>query len=288
MITIPKEDLCRLELQANAIRQDIIRMVHTARSGHPGGALGLADVFTVLYHYHARIRAEDPLWPDRDYVLLSNGHACPVWYAALASKGFFDANELMNFRKISSLLQGHPHMPDTPGVENSGGPLGQGTSQAVGIALGLRLQSKTSDVYCICSDGEHQEGQVWEAVQFAGRERLGNLVFFMDWNHIQIDGRTPDITNDERYYKQSYEAFGWRVFSIKNHDICLLKNTLENARNYRKGPVLILADTIPGKGVDFMENNHKWHGRAPNDAEKEDALRQLEAERKLIKQRYGL
>jgi len=274
-MSIPVHDLKALRLQAYALRKDIITMVSNAKSGHPGGALGMAELFTVLYHYHAHIQPDNPLWEQRDYILVSNGHTCPVWYAALASRGFFNKDELNNFRKINSLLQGHPHMPTTPGVENSGGPLGQGTSQAVGIAFGLQLKNNDRDVYCITSDGEHQEGQSWEAIMLAARYKLNNLIFIVDWNRIQIGGSTEPMIGD---LEHKYQSFGWKTYTVDGHDITAIKQALDDARNHKESPAVLLAQTIPGKGVDFMENDYAWHGKAPNAEQTAQALEQLDKE----------
>jgi len=272
-------------LIANDLRQDIVRMLVEAKSGHTAGPLGMADIFAVLYFAHARVDPAKPAWEGRDYILVSNGHICPVWYATLARKGFFPADQLMSFRKINSLLQGHPHVGPIPGVENSGGPLAQGLSQAAGVALALRIDKRPNRVYCICSDGEHDEGQAWEAALFAAFHRLGNLSLIMDRNNIQIDGPTDRVMGLEPL-ADKYRAFGWHVVEIDGHDIGEIRNALRKADEETERPTMIIAKTVPGKGVREFENNYEWHGKPPSAEQGARALLELQEERERIGRRW--
>ncbi len=275
-----------LAIIANGARQDIVRMLLEAKAGHTAGPLGMADIFTVLYYDWAKVDPQRPDWEGRDYVLVSNGHICPVWYVTLAGRGFFPKDDLMHFRKINSLLQGHPHNETIPGVENSGGPLAQGLSQAAGIALALKRDKKANRVFCICSDGEHDEGQAWEAALFAGHYALGNLTLIMDRNNIQIDGFTNDIMNLEPL-ADKYRAFGWHVTEIDGHSIPEIRKALASADKAKDRPTMIIARTIPGKGVAEFENRFEWHGKPPNEDEAKKALAQLAQERQRIEKKSG-
>lgn len=264
----------RLEKIANEIRLDIIEMLLAAGSGHSAGPLGMADVFTTLYFHTAKIDAAKPIESKRDRIFLSNGHICPVWYATLAHAGFFPRSELKTLRKLGSRLQGHPHRGSLPGVENTGGPLGQGLSQAVGAALALRLDKSRSHVFCLMSDGEQEEGQTLEAVMCAGKYQLNNLTAIMDRNNIQIDGPTEKIMPLEPL-ADKYRAFNWHVIEVDGHNIRMIADAFDEARAVAEKPTLILAHTIPGKGVDFMENDYEWHGKPPDKDQAREALRQL-------------
>lgn len=264
----------RLEKIANDIREDIIAMLLAAGSGHSAGPLGMADVFTALYFHVAKIDPRKPRDEKRDRVFLSNGHICPVWYATLAHAGFFPREELKTLRKLNSRLQGHPHNKSLPGIENTGGPLGQGLSQAVGAALALRLNKSRSRVFCLMSDGEQEEGQTWEAVMCAGKYRLNNLVAIMDRNNIQIDGPTEFVMPLEPI-ADKYRAFNWHVIEVDGHNIRAIVEACDEARSVIEKPTLILAHTTPGKGVDFMENDFEWHGKTPTKEEAREALKQL-------------
>lgn len=264
----------RLEKIANEIRLDIIEMLLAAGSGHSAGPLGMADVFTTLYFHTAKIDSIKPLDAKRDRIFLSNGHICPVWYAALAHAGFFPRKELKTFRKLGSRLQGHPHLGSLPGIENTGGPLGQGLSQAVGAALALRLDKSRSRVFCLMSDGEQEEGQTFEAVMCAGKYQLNNLTAIMDRNNIQIDGPTEKIMPLEPL-ADKYRAFNWHVIEVDGHNIRMIADAFDEARAVAEKPTLILAHTIPGKGVDFMENDYEWHGKPPDKDQAREALKQL-------------
>lgn len=259
---------------ANTIRRDIIEMLVRAKSGHAAGPMGMADIFATLYFHVLRHNPDKPNWALRDRLVLSNGHICPVLYATLARAGYFPISELKTYRQFGSRLQGHPNRDDLPGIENSSGPLGQGYSQAVGMALALRLDGSSSQVYCISSDGEHNEGQVWEAAMSAAKFRLHNLAVIIDRNNIQIDGHTEDVMPLESL-KAKYEAFNWHVIEIDGHNFEQIIDACQMAKAVYEKPVAIIARTVPGKGVDFMQWNHEWHGKAPNPKEGKDALKQL-------------
>ncbi len=269
------EKIEELELKANEIRQDIIKTLIEAGSGHSAGPLGMADVFCALYFGGIlAYNSKDPLWEERDRVILSNGHICPVWYVTLAHAGFFPRAELATLRKINSRLQGHPHYGEPPGVENTGGPLGQGLSQAVGKALAARMDGAKWWVYCLMSDAEHDEGQTWEAVMFAGKEKLGNLTAIVDRNNIQIDGFTEDIMPLEPL-KEKYESFNWHVLEVDGHNIDAVIDACSEAKAIFNKPSVIIAHTIPGKGVEFMEREWEWHGKPPKPDEALQALKDL-------------
>ncbi len=264
-----------LNQKANSIRQLIIQMIAQAGSGHPGGALGLADIFSVLYFGQVlNYDAQNPNWDDRDYLLLSNGHTCPVWYATLALAGFFPPEELKTFRSFDSRLQGHPRAGTLAGIENTSGPLGLGLSQACGMATGLKLQKRNNRVFCVLSDGEHQEGQTWEAYMFGAQQQLTNLTILIDRNQIQISGLTENVMRLEPL-KDKIASFNWRVHEIDGHNYDQIRWALSLPSDEQGKPTAIICQTIPGKGVDFMENNHVWHGKVPSPEETERALSQL-------------
>ncbi|MDP2812553.1 MAG: transketolase [bacterium] len=265
----PKE----LKTIANRLRQDVIEMLTRAGSGHPGGSLGMADIFAVLYFNVLKHSPASPNNHHRDKLVLSNGHICPILYASLARAGYFPLVKLKTLRRLNSQLQGHPHNLSLPGVEVSSGPLGQGISQAVGMALAARLDKREQQIFCISSDGEHNEGQLWEAVMSAKKFKLNNLIVIVDKNGIQIDGYTKDIMPLDPL-KKKYLSFGWQVIEINGHNYKQIINALNKARQ-TKAPVAIIAKTILGKGVSFMENDFNWHGKAPNKIEAEKALKQL-------------
>lgn len=249
--------------KANDIRQDIIQMLLSAKSGHSAGPLGMADVFSALYfggilHY----KPEEPAWDGRDYLVLSCGHINPVLYATLAEAGFFPKDELQTLRKFGTRLHGHPHNLALPGIETSSGPLAQGSSQACGFAMGLRADHKRNQVYLIMSDGEQQEGQTWEAVMFAGKYKLHNITAIMDRNNIQIDGNTEDVMPLESL-RNKYESFNWHVLEVDGHNLQAIADACMEAKAVYEKPTLVIAHTIPGKGVDYMENNYLWHGAPP-------------------------
>lgn len=252
-----------LKLKANDIRQDIIEMLLAAKSGHSAGPLGMADVFCALYFNVLKHDPANPLWEDRDRVILSCGHICPVLYAALAESGYFPKEELKTLRKLGTRLHGHPHNLSLPGIETSSGPLAQGTSQAVGFAYGLMMDAKRRQrVYLIMSDGEQQEGQTWEALMFAGKNKLHNLTAIVDRNNIQIDGFTENIMPLEPL-RDKYEAFGWHVLEVDGHNLDMIIDACHEAETIYEKPTVIIAHTIPGRGVDFMEGRFEWHGSPP-------------------------
>jgi transketolase len=263
-----------LEIQANEIRRSIIKMLVSAGSGHSAGPLGMADIFTVLYFEIMNHRPKDPRWAHRDRLVLSCGHIAPVLYATLAHAGYFPIKELATLRKFGTRLHGHPHNLVTPGIETSSGPLGQGLSQAIGMALAAKLNGERHRVYCIMSDGEQQEGQIWEAVMYAGARKLSSLTAIMDRNNIQIDGPTEQVMPLEPI-KEKYEAFGWHVIEVDGHNMRQIIDACDQAQAIVEKPTLILAHTIPGKGVDFMEYDYHWHGKPPKPEEAVIALKEL-------------
>lgn len=270
-----KYSLPDLKKMANSIRQDIVRSLKSSGSGHPGGSLGMADIFAVLYFNILNYQAKNPTWQKRDRLILSNGHICPVLYASLARAGYFPLAKLKTLRKINSDLQGHPHNLSLPGVEVSSGPLGQGISQAVGMALASQIDKLNNHVFCITSDGEHDEGQLWEAVMTASKYKLGNLINIIDYNGIQIDGQTKDIMPLGNL-KAKYQSFGWKVLEMNGHNLKQIIKIIKQAKAYQKSPVAIIAHTILGKGVSFMENKYTWHGKAPNQEQTFRALEELQ------------
>lgn len=257
------DSIKELEIKANKVRQDIIKMLMEAGSGHSGGPLGMADVFTALYFHILNHDPAKPDWIERDRLILSNGHICPVRYAAMAHAGYFPVSELKTLRKLGSRLQGHPHRTSLPGVETTSGPLGSGLSQSCGLALAGRLDSAKWRVICLMSDGEQDEGNTWEAAMFAGKYKLNNLTALMDRNNIQIDGHTEDIMPLEPL-KEKYEVFNWHVIEVDGHNMQQIIDAFEEAKRIFEKPTLILAHTIPGKGVSFMENRFEWHGMPPD------------------------
>ncbi len=261
-----------LEQKAKDIRVDIVEMLCAAGSGHPGGSLSLADVFSYLYFSGVlNIDPKDPGKKDRDRVVLSKGHACPVLYATLAEKGYFDKGELKTLRKYGSMLQGHPDMNKTPGVDMTTGSLGQGLSCAVGMALAAKLDSSGIKVFAILGDGECDEGQIWEAAMAARHYRLDNLIAIVDLNGLQIDGFTKDIM-DTTPMAEKWRSFGWKTYEIDGHDLDVIEDTVGKAISVVGSPVCIVANTTKGKGVTFMENACDWHGNAPSEEEKDRAI----------------
>ncbi len=265
-----------MDLKKNAleIRKDMLIMLNKAGSGHTAGPLGMTDIFTYLYFNFLKVNPKKPLDPNRDYLILSNGHICPVQYTVLAHKGFFPKTHLATLRKLSSPLQGHPHRTQLPGIETTSGPLGSGISQACGVALGLKLDKKPNRVVCITSDGEHQEGNTWEAILLAAKYKLNNLIVIVDRNKIQIDGNTEDIM-PLGSLKDKYKAFEWSVQEINGHDFEEIEKALEKADKIKTMPSVIVANTTPGKGVKFMEDDYTWHGKTPSEDELREALEEL-------------
>ena len=270
-LTIPQ-----IEQKANDIRRDIIQMLAAAGSGHSAGPLGLSDIFAALYFNVMNIRPEEPEWAERDVFFLSNGHCVPVQYATMAEAGYFPVEELVTLRKLGSRLQGHPEREKLPGLENTSGPLGSGLSQASGYAYSLQYIDENPQrfVYVVMGDGELNEGNIWEAAMFAGKYKLSQLVAFVDRNNIQIDGTTEDVMPLEDL-KGKWESFGWHVIEIDGHNITSIIDATSQARAITNRPTVIIAHTIPGKGVDFMEYNYKWHGMPPNAEQAKEALEDL-------------
>ncbi len=262
-----------LEEQANSIRQDIIKMLLEAGSGHSAGPLGMADIFTALYFHVLKIDPKNVTDPDRDRLVLSNGHICPVLYTTMAHRGYFPISELATLRKLGTRLQGHPHREALPGLETTSGPLGSGLSQASGMAYVAKMDNLKWRTYCLTSDGEHDAGNTWEAVLFAGKNHLP-LTAIMDRNNIQIDGVTEEIMPLESV-KAKYEAFNWHVIEIDGHNFAQIVDACDQALAVVEKPTMILAHTIPGKGVDFMEKKFEWHGKPPNAEEAKLALHEL-------------
>lgn len=259
---------------SNDLRKDIIETIYCAGSGHPGGSLSIIDIITYLYFEKMNVDPQNPKMENRDKLILSKGHAAPAQYAALAKKGFFDKSELKNLRKLGSILQGHPDVKKCPGIEVSTGSLGQGFSNACGIAIGNKLDNKDSKVYVILGDGEIQEGIVWEAAMSASQFKLDNLVAIIDRNGIQLDGRTEEIMNVERL-KDRWESFGWNVVECNGNDFDEISEAFNILENSKGKPSVIIAETIKGKGVSFMEDNVAWHGAAPNEEQRKIALEEL-------------
>ncbi|NMB42395.1 MAG: transketolase [Firmicutes bacterium] len=264
-----------LKLKAKKLRKDVISMIYRAASGHPGGALSALDILIVLYYTVMNIDPKNYLDIERDRLVLSKGHACPALYAVLADRGFFPSDWLDFLRKIDSPLQGHPDMRRIPGIEMSTGSLGQGLSAANGMALAARLDGSRRRVYVILGDGEIQEGQVWEAAMTAAHYRLDNLTAFLDYNGLQIDGWIRDVKSLEPL-AEKWRAFGWHVLEVDGHDYTSLLEIIDRAHFHKGAPTMIIAHTVKGKGISFMENQADWHGRAPNKEEYVQALAELE------------
>ena len=268
----------KLELQKKAVevRKGIVTGVYNAKSGHPGGSLSAADLFTYLYFEEMKVDPKNPEDENRDRFVLSKGHTAPGYYAALALKGFFPIEDLKTLRHVGSYLQGHPDKKHTPGVDMSSGSLGQGLSVAVGMALAAKMQGKDYRTYCLCGDGEIQEGQIWEAAMFAGHRKLDNLCVIVDNNNLQIDGDISEVNNPYPIDKK-FEAFNFHVITINGHDFDDIRKAFEEARTVKGMPTAIIAKTVKGKGVSYMENQASWHGTAPNDEQYAEAMKELEA-----------
>ena len=263
-----------LEETANQIRQDIVEMLTEAGSGHTAGPLGMADIFTALYFHILKYDPKNPDWEERDRLVLSNGHICPVRYAVMARAGYFPVEELKTLRKFGTRLQGHPHRTALPGVETTSGPLGSGLSQAVGMAIASKMDKKKFNIYCLMSDGEQEAGQTWEAAMLAGKLKLDNLTALIDRNNIQIDGMTENIMPLEPL-RAKYETFNWHVLEINGHNFEEIVNAFETAQGIYEKPVLIIAHTIPGKGVSEIGFDYKWHGIPPKPEEAKKFLAEL-------------
>ena len=263
-----------LEKMAVVIRCDIIDMICTAAAGHPGGSLSAADIVTALYFRVMRIDPENPDWPDRDRFILSKGHACPVWYAALAERGYFDKSHLKTLRQMGSILQGHPDMLKTPGIDMTAGSLGHGLPAGLGMALSGKLQQKDYHVFVIIGDGESQEGSIWEASMAAPNFKLDNLTAILDYNHLQNDYSVEEVMPIHPVVDK-WQAFGWHVIEIDGHDMAQVVDALEKAKAHTGAPTMIVANTVKGKGVSYMENVCEWHGKAPCQEEADQALEEL-------------
>lgn len=276
MAFLSDEKVKELSRKANDIRMSIIKMLVEAKSGHTAGPLGMADIFTLLYFHILKHDPKNPTWPERDRLILSNGHICPVLYAAMAHAGYFPVEELQTLRKLGTRLQGHPHREYLPFLENSSGPLGSGLSQAVGMALADRMDKKDKSrfIYCLMSDGELQEGNTWEAIMLGGKYRLRNVIAIIDRNNIQIEGDTEDIMPLEPL-QSKWRAFNWHVIEVGGHDFSALNEAIEEAQAIAEKPTVIIAHTIPGQGVSFMERDYKWHGKPPTKEEGQKALQEL-------------
>ena len=269
-------DKKQLIAMATEIRKGAVEAVHSAKSGHPGGSLSASDILTYLYFKGMNIDPQDPKNPDRDRLVLSKGHVCPGYYSTLAHRGYFSTEELKGFRQIGYMLQGHPDMKKIPGVDFSAGSLGQGVSAACGMALAGKQDNKDYNVFAICGDGEIQEGQIWEAAMFAGAKKLDNLCVFVDNNNLQIDGTVEEV-NSPYPIDAKFAAFNFHVITIDGHDFDQIEAAVEEFKTVSGKPTAIIAKTVKGKGVSFMENNVGWHGKAPNDEQYEIAMNDLNA-----------
>ena len=265
-----------LAKKAENIRLGILEGVHAAASGHPGGSLSIADILSYLYFAEMRVDPAKPACPNRDRLVLSKGHAAPALYAALAERGFFPRELMATLRQVDSILQGHPDMKHIPGVDMSSGSLGQGISAAVGMAVAAKMDQRDSRVYAIVGDGESEEGQVWEALMFAARHKLDNLCVIIDYNGLQIDGRVADIVNPAPF-ESKMAAFGLHVITANAHDFDELEHAFAEAKTVKGQPTAIIANSVKGKGVSFMEDLAKWHGSAPNDEQYEKAVAEIQA-----------
>ena len=265
-----------LKKLATEVRLGILEGVHAAASGHPGGSLSIADILTYLYFEEMNVDPKNPKWDDRDRFVLSKGHCAPALYTVLALKGYFPREEIANLRQVDSFLQGHPDMKGTPGVDMSTGSLGLGISTACGMALAAKLNGKSYRTYTIVGDGESQEGQVWEAAMFAAHYKLDNLCLIVDWNNLQIDGKITEVM-DPTPHDKKLEAFGFHVISIDAHDFNQIEAALNEAKTVVGKPTAIIAKSVKGKGVSFMEDQASWHGSAPNDEQYAQAVAELKA-----------
>ena len=263
-----------LELKAKEIRKSIIEEVYSAKSGHPGGSLSIADIMTVLYFDELNIDEKNPNWEDRDRLVLSKGHCAPALYAALAERGYFEKEKLKTLRHIDSNLQGHPNMNDVPGVDMSTGSLGQGLSAANGMAISAKMDNKNYRVYCILGDGEIEEGQIWEAAMASNKYKLDNLCVIVDNNNLQIDGTIEEVMSSYPI-DEKFKSFGFNVITIDGHNIDQIKLALWQAKQTKNKPTCIIAKTVKGKGVSFMENKAEWHGIAPNEEQYNQAMEEL-------------
>ena len=267
--------ITELEKKANEIRKNIVEEVYHAKSGHPGGSLSVADILTVLYFYEMNVNPKEPNWENRDRLVLSKGHCSPALYSCLANKGFFPVEDLANFRNINSYLQGHPDKNKVPGVDMTTGSLGQGLSSANGMAIAGKMDKKNYRVYCILGDGEIEEGQVWEATMAASQYKLDNLCVIVDNNNLQIDGTIDKVMNSYPI-DEKFESFGFYVINIDGHNIEAIIEAFEKAKSIKGKPTCIVAKTIKGKGISYMENQAGWHGKVPNEEQYKQAIEEIE------------
>lgn len=273
-MALTDEQVSLLEKRAEAIRETIIKMLVAAGSGHTAGPLGMTDIFTAFYFHILNHDPKNPSWEERDRLILSNGHICPVLYASLAHAGYFPIDECLTLRKFNSRLQGHPERSHLPGLETTSGPLGEGLSQSCGMAYAFRMDGKKQRVYCLMGDGEQQEGNVWEAVMFAGKNKLSNITAVIDRNNIQIDGMTEDVMPLEPI-ADKYRAFNWHVLEVNGHDFRAFVAAVEEAKTIYEKPTVIIAHTIPGKGVPEIEFDYHWHGKPPTAEEGKRFLKEI-------------
>lgn len=283
MKNLTDEKVLELQNKANDVRISIIEMLIEAGSGHSAGPLGMADIFTYLYFHGLKHDPKNPKWEERDRLILSNGHICPVLYATMAHAGYFEVEELQTLRKFGSRLQGHPHREYLPMLENSSGPLGSGLSQAVGMALATRIdEGRTSNkfIYCLMGDGELNEGNVWEAVMLGAKEKLHNIIAIVDRNNIQIDGFTEDIM-PLNSLADKWRSFNWHVIEVDGHNFEAIDDAVEQAKTMFDMPSVIIAHTIPGKGVDFMERDYRWHGDPPGKGPEDKVIKNKQADEAL-------
>ena len=273
-MSISEQQHRALQLQALAIRKSIIDMLEDAGSGHTAGSLDMADIFTALYFHSAQHDPKNPDWDKRDRIILSNGHIVPVRYATMAHAGYFPLEELKTLRTFGSRLQGHPERTHLPGLETTSGPLGSGLSQAAGMALAARMDSKDHNIFCLMSDGEMQAGNIWEAAMFSAANKLDKLIGIIDRNYIQINGRTEDVMPIEPF-AEKWESFGWHVIEINGHNMISITDALDEAKAHTGSPTVIIAHTIPGKGVAEIEFDHEWHGKAPSKEQETRWLKEL-------------
>jgi len=276
MQLIDNEKVITLERKAKEVRIEIIKMIYKAQSGHLGGSLSAADIVTVLYFDILNIDVNHPQWEERDRFILSKGHACPVWYVCLAEKGFFPKENLGKLRKIGGILQGHPDMRKVPGLDMTTGSLGQGLSAGVGMALGAKVKGLKFKTYVMLGDGEINEGQIWEAAMSANKFKLNNLVAILDYNNLQLDGKCSEIMPLEPL-ADKWKSFGWDVKEIDGHNMCEILTVFYDLKKYQEKPTIIIAHTVKGKGVSYMENQVDWHGKAPNEKQFKQAIKELEA-----------
>ena len=276
-----KREKAELKITANKVRQLIIEGVFNAKSGHPGGSLSAADIFTYLYFKELNVDPKNPKWADRERFVLSKGHCCPGLYAALAIKGYFPEKEIKSLRHIGAMLQGHPDMKGTPGVDMSSGSLGQGVSAACGMALAAKMDNASYRVYAMLGDGECEEGQVWESAMFAAHHNLDNLCYIVDYNGLQIDGKVSEVAGLEPLDKK-FESFGFEVIKICGHCFNQIEEAFEKAKSIKGKPTVIIAETVKGKGVSYMEDQVGWHGKAPNQEQYELALNELREQQKVL------